>query len=98
MGRLKRVRAPLEGGPRKEKKSTMAVDSDVAELIRRVAARDGLQLSDFLDRALQSYIRLNHPDWELEFDEDEDAARIQRRTRHHGSEEEAQEVRADADS
>ena len=52
----------------------ITIDAETVELIRRVAHRDGLRMSAFLDKALRAYIARYHPDWEV-VDEDGNVSR-----------------------
>jgi len=60
---LKDVRIPDTGSPKRL--SRLYLDPDTAALVRRIADRESMLLSEFVDACLRAYIQLKHPDWEL---------------------------------
>ena len=49
--------------------STMKLDADTADLIRRLASYEGKRLSELLNDMLVVYVRTEHPNLELVFDD-----------------------------
>ncbi len=54
----------------KTPKSTMQVDQDVADLVRRLAGYEGRRLSELLNDMLIVYLRERWPNLELVFDDE----------------------------
>jgi len=69
MPRLKDV-TPKRSKPAK---SQLYVDSQLAKLIRRVASAERRELSPLIEDMFVLYLRTEHPDWELDFADDDEA-------------------------
>lgn len=52
-----------------KRKSSLSVDANLAQLVRKVASAEGRQLTPLIHDMLLEYIERHHRDWKLEFED-----------------------------